>query len=386
MIRGIFALAGMDLLLWRRSPFAVFSALVPPIGMTAMLVILSLTVLQQPVALVVNSHGPNTTKMQKIIEADDDAYILTVTNKTRAEELLKSQLIAGVISIPEDFEKTVPLYKGRVTLTLNNVDIDFADDIRRSVDRSISQFDAPQLSLDEEEEGEAPEETAEPVINPDEPNPYRINVQKYDLRETNVEWLDYQVLPALVLLVLNVGLMGTALLCSQDVERKTARYLSVSPQSAIALVGGRLLGGFIASIIVLIPAIALGVVMGIITPPLTHWPALIIVFACTALCASGIGACIGSLIKGTRTVAMLGSIISIYLFFLGGGFTTIEFLPPWLRAISAYDPMRYAIDGMRQALFYTTLDGITRDILILCVTALVAMSIGAITIRKTFRE
>ena len=390
MIKSIFFLARTDLLLWLRSPFAIVSALIPPIGMTAMLVVLSLTVLQQPVALVVNSHGPHSLKMQKIIEADDDAYILTVTNEAHAKELLQSQLVAAVITIPRSFEQDVPLYQATVDLTLNNIDIDFADDIRRSVDRSISQFDAPQLSLDEEGE-----EASTPGMPSDEEgellptiyeNPYRIDVRKHDLRQTNVEWLHYQVLPALVFLILNVGLMGTALLCSQDVERGTAKYLAVSPLSSAALVTGRLLGGFLASVIVLIPAIATGYFVGIIRPTPEHWPILIAVFLLTALCASGLGACIGTLIKGTRTVAMLGSIISTYLFFLGGGFTTIEFLPSWLRTISAFDPMRYAIDAMRQALFYSTLKGIREDMLILLFCTIAAVLIGSLTIRRTFRE
>ena len=45
------------------------------------------------------------------------------------------------------------------------------------------------------------------------------------------------------------------------------------------------------------------------------------------------------------------------LFFLGGGFTTIAFLPQWLHNISVFNPIRYSIDGMRQALFYPTLSG-----------------------------
>ncbi len=389
MISSIFSLARMDLLLWRRSPLTIVSALIPPIAMTAMLVILSLTVLQQPVALVVNSNGPHTTKMQKIIQADDDAYILSITDEATAQKLLRSQLIAAVITIPEDFERNVPLYKGKVHYTLNNVNIDFSDDIRRSIDRSVAQFDAPELGTEglHGDEAEEYEEIVEKRIaaGSQQKDTYLIKVKEFDLRETNVEWLHYQVLPALILLILNVGLMGTALLCSQDVERHTARYLLITPLSSITLVLGRFLGGFLASVIVLIPAIVICIATDLINPPLKHWPALIAIFALTAICAAGIGACIGTLIRGVRTVAMTGSMIATYLFILGGGFTTIEFLPQWLRTISAYDPMRYSIDGMRQTLFYGTLDGVGRDLLILSITALVAIIIGAISIQRTFR-
>lgn len=44
---------------------------------------------------------------------------------------------------------------------------------------------------------------------------------------------------------------------------------------------------------------------------------------------------------------MAASVICTYLFFLGGGFTTIQFLPTWLRRTTTLVPTRYAIDGLR---------------------------------------
>jgi ABC-2 type transport system permease protein len=81
---------------------------------------------------------------------------------------------------------------------------------------------------------------------------------------------------------------------------------------------------------------------------------------------------------------MTSSVIATYLFFLGGGFTTIAFLPRWLRTISAFVPTRYSIDGMRQALFYTTLDGVPRDLLVLCLTAVVALAVGSLSVRRSW--
>ena len=54
-----------------------------------------------------------------------------------------------------------------------------------------------------------------------------------------------------------MGVMGTALLCAQDVERGTAKYLALAPLPAAALVAGRILGGLLAAILVTAPIIAL---------------------------------------------------------------------------------------------------------------------------------
>ena len=64
-LRGMWSLAKLDLLLWRRIPWAIASALIPPLGMAIMLVVLSLTVTQEPVALVVQSQGAYTIKWQR---------------------------------------------------------------------------------------------------------------------------------------------------------------------------------------------------------------------------------------------------------------------------------------------------------------------------------
>jgi ABC-2 type transport system permease protein len=375
-IRGMWSLARLDLLLWRRMPLAIASALIPPLGMTILLVVLSLTVTQEPVALVIQSNGLGALKMAELIESDTDAYALQVTNMQEATRMLQDQEVAAIITIPPDFDQKVATHTASLQLTLNNVDIDFSDDIRRSVDRSVGEFDAPQLGLN----GEL--NTDSNIVS--SPNPYHIAIDEHDLRQTNVDFLHYQVLPVLVLLVLSTCLMGTALLCAQDVERGTARHLVLAPLSAWVLVAGRLLGGFLASLAVLIPAVGICLLTGIVVPPADHWLALAALFAATAFGASGLGAILGTLLRGTRNIAMASSILATYLFFLGGGFTTIAFLPQWLRDISAFNPIRYAIDGMRQALFYPDLTGFSTDLAVLVGTALLAVLIGSLVVRRSW--
>jgi ABC-type multidrug transport system permease subunit len=92
----------------------------------------------------------------------------------------------------------------------------------------------------------------------------------------------------------------------------------------------------------------------------------------------------GTITRGTRTIAMATSILAAYLFFMGGGFTTIQFLPNWLQEISAWDPVRYAIDGLRQALFYPNLQGIGADLAVLAATAVMALLVGALAVRRSW--
>jgi ABC-2 type transport system permease protein len=372
--RGIWRLAALDLSLWRRSPAAIAAALAPPLAMALLLYVLTLAVGRQPVALVVESHGRHAARMEGILRSEGDAYLITQTDRAGAQRMLQSQQVAAMIVIPPDFDSGVPRQQGRLEVVLNNVDLDFADDIRRTVARSAARFDAPDVVTP----------TYEGEIDRSELNPYRVNVMTSELRHTTVDYLHYSIIPALVLLVLSVGMMGTALLCAQDVERGTARYLALSPLPAAALVAGRLLGGLLAALLVIAPIIALATWTGIVAPPPGHWPALIAVFGATALCAAGLGAALGATLRGARLVSMAASVVSTYLFFLGGGFTTIQFLPDWLRLITAFVPVRYAIDGLRQTLFYPGLNGVAFDLQVLFATAAVAIAAGAFFVRRSW--
>ena len=137
---SLLTIALNDLKRWRKMPLTAACALIPPIAMTLVLVTLSLAVTQQPVALVVEGNGPASMRMAQIIQSDTDAYYLTVTDATTANRMLEDEEVAAVITIPSTFDEAVANGTGKVLLTINNVDFDFSDDIRRAVDRSVVGF------------------------------------------------------------------------------------------------------------------------------------------------------------------------------------------------------------------------------------------------------
>jgi len=94
---------------------------------------------------------------------------------------------------------------------------------------------------------------------------------------------------------------------------------------------------------------------------------------------------LGSALRRSTTVALTGVTVASYLFFLGGGFTTIAFLPAWLQTLSRAVPTRYGIDGMRQSLFYSDLLGLKTDLLALGSFALAALVASAIVLGRSIR-
>ena len=378
MIRVLWAVARNDLAVWRRSPWAVAAALFPALAMGALMAVLTASVGRQPVALVVRGQGPLAAHMTHLIQADSEAYLLQTMTAHEAERALQEQRVAAVVIIPENFDQQVADARAQVELLLNNVDLDFSDDIRRSVTRSVAEFDAPQLGIVGELHG--------PSRGFVLPNPYRIAVAERDLCQTNVSFLHYQVVPVLILIVLSLGLLGTALLAARDFERRTVRLLLLSPAHRANLVAGRLLGGVLITGAVMTPLVLLGATLGILHPPQAHWPAFLALLGAVTVMAVGLGLLLGVALRRGRLVTMAGLSLATYFFFLGGGFTTVAFLPRWMQVVSQFVPTSYAIAGLRQTLFYPDLLGVNRDLLVLSGSAVAAAALGTVALARAWRR
>ena len=404
MMRALWGMARNDLAVWLRSPAAIAAALLPALGMGVLVAVLTNSVGQQPTALVVKGKGPASVRIAKIFKGDYDAYILMEMTQAEAERALGSQRVAAIIVVPENFDQAVARSSAVIDLYLNNIDIDLADDLRRSVTRTVAEFDAPQLGLLGELHG-----PAEGTLLP---NPYRVAVAEHDLRDTNVSFLQYQVIPIVILIVISIGVLGTSLLTARDFERGTAKMLVLGPVRPAVLVFGRLLGGALITLALVAPLIALGFLThnipacaeesgaplwltlllsgpcGWILPVPTgsHALALIALVLAVTLMTVGLGTLLGVAIRDTRLVTMTGLNVSAYLFFLGGGFTTVAFLPQWLQLASRFVPTSYAIEGLRQALFYPDLAGFGTDMAVLTGSAFVSVVLASVMLARAWRR
>jgi ABC-type multidrug transport system permease subunit len=387
-----------------RSPSAIAAALLPALGMGVLVAVLTNSVGQQPVALVVQGTGVAATRMANLIKGDPEAYLISEMTPAEAEKAIGSQRVAAIIVIPASFDSAVAASTATVDVYLNNVDIDLADDIRRSVTRSVAEFDASQLGLLGELTG-----PGDGVLLP---NPYRIGIAEKDLRETNVSFLQYQVIPIILLIVISIGLLGTSLLTARDFERGTAKMLILSPVRPSTLVIGRLLGGTLITLALVTPLVVLGFLTHKIpycaeestaplwltmlfsgpcgwvlpVPSASHAVALVALLIAVTLMTVGLGTLLGVALRDTRLVTMTGLNGSAYLFFLGGGFTTVAFLPQWLQIASRFVPTSYAIEGLRQALFYPDLIGFGTDMLVLSGSALLSVAVASVVLTRALRR
>jgi ABC-type Na+ efflux pump permease subunit len=376
ILRTVWGVARHELALWIRSPSAIAAALLPALGLGALVAVLTVTIGMQPVALVQEGHGPSADHMAHLLEADTEAYLLTRMDRDAAASALWQQRVAAVLVIPADFDQKIGSASAQVELFLDNVvDVDLADDVRRSVSRSIAEMDAPQLGFVGERH------TGAALL----PNPFRVAIAEDLLRQTDTGFLAYQMVPILVLIVLSVGVLGTGMMVARDFERRSAKLLLLSPASPLAIVAGKLLGGVLATCALLVPVIGGSLGTGVLVPPPGHGPALLALLLLLVVMSVGMGLLLGMLVRRTRLAAMVGLNASAYLFFLGGGFSTVAFLPAWIRTASRLVPTSYAIRALRQALFYPDLDGFAPDLGVVAACALLAAALGVLALLRTWR-
>jgi ABC-type multidrug transport system permease subunit len=121
-------------------------------------------------------------------------------------------------------------------------------------------------------------------------------------------------------------------------------------------------------------------------PSVPHALALVALLLAVTLMTVGLGTLLGVGLRNARLVTMTGLNASAYLFFLGGGFTTVAFLPNWIERVSRFVPTRYAIDGLRQALFYPDLVGFGHDLFVLSACAAASIALAALMLTRSWRR
>lgn len=376
-MRAVWAVARTDVQRWRRSPVLVAATLVPALGMALMVVALTYAVGRQPVALVVEAHGPVADRIVSIVK-ESDGFFLVRRSARAAREDLAAQRVAAVITIPSGFESRVASHSASVDVLVNNLDLDFADDVRRSVNEAVVEVDAPALAT--LGEGDVAPGTVSGL-----PNPYRVDVAETDLRTPDVSFLAYQVVPVLALLSLTAGTLVTALAIAGERESGALRAVSLAPVRRAALVAGRLLGGTLAAAALLAVAVGACALVGALHPPAGRWPLLGLLLLVTAIGSVGLGVLVGLVTRRVTTTALLGVNVATASFLLGGGFTTIAFLPSFVQDVARAVPTYYAVDAVREVLFYESMPALGRDVAVLLATAVVSLVVGSLALARRSR-
>jgi ABC-2 type transport system permease protein len=359
-LRATWTILKKDLQVWLHQPATMGATLFPALGFLLVGALGAAAVGRSPVALVTLDHGPKGIEMQQIFH-EADVFRITDATPQQAQVLLKQIQVIAVITIPADFTQRVEAHESSpIDVTVNNLNLDFTNDIRRAVPDAITQFYQAQGSS----------------------SPIKVTLQEHNLRSRDVELFQYSVLPTIVLLIILNGLTNGGLATAREWESRTVKELLLSPAPRAAIITGKVLAGFVTTLFFSLIVFLLCDLLGWMQPQGIYWLTALLAIILMGLMGAGLGVALGALVQRIQATIPLSVNISIYLFFLAGGIGVLAFEPGWLQNIAAFIPLTYGRHALEMAVFYSSSDLFGRDMLVLGLCALAAIVLGVLAMRR----
>ncbi len=359
-VRTIWAIFKKDLAIWLLNRRNLVATIIPPLVFLLVQALGAVAVGRSPVALVTLDHGPKGLQMQQIFH-DADVFRITDATPAQAQQLLKGIKVVAVITIPANFTQRVDAHENSpIDVTVNNLNLDFTNDIRRSVPDAITQFYQAQGST----------------------SPIKVTLHEQDLRHRDVELFQYSVLPTIVLLLTLSGLVTSSIAAAREWETRTIKEMLLSPAPRASIIVGKVLSAFTSTFLLGVLVLLLGDILGWTQPEGVYWLVSFLIIALVALLSTGLGVALGAALQRIQPVIAISINVAFYLFFLAGGVGVIAFETVWLQNIAAFIPLTYGVHALEQAIFYSASDQLGRDVIVLSLCALVALGLGVLSMRR----
>ena len=359
-LHALWAIFRKDLIVWSRNRRVILTSIVPVLSITLIQGLTTISTGRSPVALVTLDHGPKGTQMQQIFH-QADVFRISDVDPQEAQTLLKNLDVVAVITIPSDFTQRVAAHESTpVNVTVNNLNLDFTNDIRRAVPDVITQFYQAQGSA----------------------SPIKVTLKEHDLRSRDISGLQYSVLPVIILLLMVNGLINNGSAAAREWETRTIKESLLSPVPRSAIIIGKVLAGFIVTLLIGSLLFFVGAALDWTRPVGVYWLTAMLVMALVALVGTGLGVAFGAALQRLQLVAIVGILTAFYLYFLAGGVGVLAFEPIWLQNIAVYNPLAYGVHALEMAVFYSSSELLGRDVLVLSLSALTAILLGFLSMRR----
>ena len=358
---AVWAIVRKDISVWLRQPVTIAATILPALLLVLVIFVSSAAVGRNPVDLVVQENGPHARQLVTVLETSDAFVVKHETTADQARRDLRGLVVAAVITIPANFDTAFDAHQSDpVTIDINNLNLDFTNDLRRSLPAAIAAFYAGQST-----------------------NPVHIAVAETDLRSQDISLAQFELVPDLVLLLTIAGVINSGLAAAREWEDATVKELLLAPISRSTFIAGKLLAGWLTTLLVGGIVLVLGVVTGGLRPQGVYWLTMLLAVVLIALASSGLGVAIGAVMRRFQGVASVGIPLSFYLFFLSGGVSVAAFLPQWVQTVAQFMPTYYGVHALQMAIFYNSADQLGRDVLVLAVTAAVTVTLGVLALRRS---
>lgn len=349
-----------DIRVWLRHPSNILITLLPALALLLIGALGSAAVGHSPVALVVRDKGVEGTLLAQTFRRADVFRIYDVDDQ-QGQRLLRNVEVAALIIIPADFTQRVHESRSApIEVTINNLNLDFTNDIRRAVPDVITQFYARRGGT----------------------NVLKVTLAEHDLRQRDIELFQYSVLPTLLFQLTISGLVTGSLTTAREWESQTITELLLAPIERTALIAGKTLASFLTTFLLGLAVLCLCAAAGWVQPEGIYWLSTLLILALVSLFGAALGIAIGTFVRRVQPVSPIAINIGMYLFFLTGGVGVLAFEPVALQNIADWLPLSYGRHALEMAVFYHSTDQLGRDLLVLCLSASLSVLLGVVALRK----
>ena len=359
-VRAVWTICKKDLRVWLRQPSNVAITVLPALALLFVDALSAGAVGRSPVALVTLDQGARGQQMAQVIH-QADLFRVSDATPAQAQALYNNLDVVAIVTIPADFTHAVDAHApAHIEVKINNLNTDFTNDIRRAVPDAITQFY-------QQRGGESP---------------IKVTLSEQNLRRQDIQLFQYSAMPLLVLLLVVSGLVSSSLAAAGEWETRTIKELLLSPASSGAIIIGKVLTGFMTTMALGVLVLGAGSLLGWVQPVGVYWLPVLLILSLVALFSAGLGVTLGALLQRIQPVSSAAIVLALYLFFLTGGTAVLAFDPGWLQTVATFVPLYYGRHALEMAIFYQSSDQLGRDVAVLAGSAVVAISLGTLAMRR----
>lgn len=340
-LRAARAVALNDIRLALRDRLLLVAGTVIPINFLLLFILIALTGGRAPTAVVMNDQGPMARRFVSTMAGTDSFSLHEATAPQALQEIEQGSIVA-IVTIPSSFDDD--LRAGRpieLPVLVNNLNVDFTDDIRRAVPLSITSFYSQAF-----------------------PGRVVVHAQEIDLQPHDTDYVGYLSISTLVAAVLVAGLLQGGLSSAREYDAETIKELLSSPAARWALGLGKVLGTMASNVVAFLVLLAVIVLLQITpqNPVELAGGAFLLLLACASF-----GTLIGFLLRRRQAALPLSLLLALPVFFMSGVFGPPNWLGSFASALADISPLSYAIAVFHYAFhgYRTSQPSLTTDTAVL---------------------
>lgn len=323
-LRAAFSVMKNDLLLNRAKPMSTVLAILIPLNFLILFSLFALSGARVPVAVFLGDSGRAGAAMVQSLQSTHTFRMTIVHSPEEGAKAIANQTSVASVRIPSDLAKAL---RGnghvRLPVTLNNLNSDFADDIRRGLPLGILNF-----------------------YQRSKPSSLPFGWKEVDSYSHNTSFLAYLAVSIQTVALLLGGILLSGRGTAGEWERGTIKELKLAPVSTWSVILGKLATGFvnglISALLVFVALLALGVY------PI-HWVQFFLILFLTLFVFVCIGLAIGILVRSQFVIYPFVLGVALPLFFISGAFGPISWSTPAAAWVARLFPVVYANAAFQRA-------------------------------------